>query len=171
LDMLYYIPMNATKNSISNFTQAKEAIKTLADLAQSIESFIVSMEQRIDAVYALKGNPAQPDLPLQTGARLRLHNLPQKAPDTWSDRVLTIFKVAAIPLTQKDVVAVYEDSGWPKDFASSLYATISSSVAYLCRIGKLANSESGYKIPQVVVPPPRKSIPPPRPVPSGQAAN
>ena len=155
--------MNSIKNQINNFKEAKEALKKLADLAQSVESFIDSMEQRIDAVYALKGNPAQPDLPLQPPPRV--FGLPVKAPETWSERVLTIFKAAPTPLTQKEVVALYEATDWPKDFASSLYATISGSVAYLCKNGKLDRTEdgNGYKIHHAAVMPQRKS-PPPRPV-------
>lgn len=89
-------------NAISNFAEAKEALKALGALAHSIETFIISMEQRIDAVYALKGNPVQPDLPLREETRLL--NLPENAPESWRDRVLTIYKAASVPLTQKEVV-------------------------------------------------------------------
>jgi hypothetical protein len=146
--------MSVTKNSISNFKEAKDALKTLAGLAQSIEAFVVSMEQRIDAISELKGGLKQPDLPLQI-VRPGSLNVPENVPESWRDRVLAIFKMSDRPMTQKEVVNVYEALEWPKDFASSLYATISSSIAYLARTEKLAKTEKGYKIPQANVPPRR----------------
>ena len=133
-------------NAINNFKDAKDAMKTLADLAKSVESFIVAMEQRIDAVYALKGNPAQPDLPMQTATNS--HSVSEKAPESWRDRVLMILKRANRPLKQKEVVQMYETLNWPKNYADNLYATISSAMAYLNRTGKLVKTEEGYKLPE-----------------------
>jgi hypothetical protein len=132
-------------NAITNFKDAKEALKSLAGLAQSVESFIVSMEQRIDAVYALKGSSIQADLPLPTTTNS--HSVSEKPPESWRDRVLVILKRANRPLKQKDVVQAYEALNWPKNYADNLYATISSAMAYLYRTGKLVKADDGYKLP------------------------
>ncbi len=129
-------------NAIKNFAEAKSALKTLRELASSVESFVVSMEDRIDAVAALKGDNNQPDLPLHLNA-----NDFKKAPESWNDRVMEVFRIANRPLTQKEAVNLYESLNWPKNFAHSLYQTMSGSIAYLHRKkGVLERTDQGYKI-------------------------
>lgn len=126
-------------NSIRTITEAKTALEKIQNLSQEVESFVASLEQRIDAVTALKGDMGQPDLPLKAQPVT-------KAPETWNERVLNIFQRANEPLRQKEVVTLYEALHWPSNYAHSLYATISGSIAYLHRKGKLMKTEDGYKI-------------------------
>jgi hypothetical protein len=125
---------------ITSFDEAKTKLTELQSALSELGAFLKMADEAISKVNSLKGTvnagPAEP--------KRAAH-----PPATWAERVLEILKAAnGIALTQKQMVDVYPDMGWPTPSErQDLYRAVSGAVAYLHKKkGILVKTEAGYQL-------------------------
>lgn len=107
---------------------------SIADL----EAFLTFADDAISKVNTLKG--------YANGASV---SQTSKAPATWGERVIEIFKQAENkPIMQRQVVDMYGRTGWPMPAdPGQLYRALSGAIAYLHKKkGVLIKTADGYQL-------------------------
>jgi hypothetical protein len=123
---------------IKSFEEAKRRLAELNNSIADLNAFLVFADDAISKVNTLKGSASGESIPQTT-----------RAPATWGERVIEIFKQAEnTPIMQKRVMEMYEKTGWPAPAdRSELYRAISGAIAYLHKKkGVLVKTEEGYRL-------------------------
>ena len=136
---------------ITNFDEARKQVHELTAGMNELLAFLDFADAAIGSVNSLKGKPtsgcspvAERDAVVPTPPNRQHVDMPE----SMTDRVLEIFQKAGKPLTPKDAVALYLETGWPKeDNARKMYSKIMGGIAYLTnRKHTLERTDTGYKI-------------------------